>query len=181
VFFGNLSSPRNDCTDEGVRRSMRNHKMWIAARVTLVSLRLSFVTTYILASLVVIMTVGTEAGKTAIPTCTFLLSSSFFFASLVLPLSRIAHKWGELHNLLCTCDLLLLTMSPLNKNIHGNFTSNKRLDDCASSSSRSLYFVSVVSMSSEIFLTLGNGASFPKDKTTGTHLRPVPRSRMTGN
>jgi len=43
------------------------------------------------------------------------------------------------------------------------------------------FFISVLSMSSKIFHALGNGASFPEDKKTGTHLLPVPRSRTKGN
>lgn len=79
LLFGILSSPKYDCTNEGVCSSTRNHTIWNTTHVTLISLRLSFITTYILASLVVLTTVGTESGQTVIPTRTFLLSSSYDF------------------------------------------------------------------------------------------------------
>lgn len=46
------------------------------ARVTAVSLRLSITKPHIIATLVVLRTDGTEAGKTVIPICTFLISTS---------------------------------------------------------------------------------------------------------
>jgi len=187
LFFGILSSPKNNCANEGVRRSARNHKIWNYR-----TRNSGFVT--------VIYHKATYYSNSRSLKDRWHRSGEDCNSNLYVPdkhflkclfshmycLHRGLHRSGEN----CTTCYVLVTycFSRFHFNDHRLTRICMAISDPATDlkivglpNPLQFSLISVLRMPSKIFLTLGNGASFPEDKKTGTHLRPVPSSRTTRN